>query len=138
MSIRLGGLRLNWPGSHFKAGSPPVGAVLVDRKSEVIARGRSRRGESSGPADQLAGSRLAHAEVTALAQLSIDQHGGLTFYATLEPCFLRAAAVAMSHVPLVPICCCAHNGDTNLNPGQDSIAGSLPTCKIAGLIQQSK
>jgi tRNA(Arg) A34 adenosine deaminase TadA len=42
-----------------------------------------------------------HTEVNALAQLSIDQHGGLTLYATLEPCFLCAAAVAMSHVPLV-------------------------------------
>ena len=92
-------LELAW--ESFQAGSPPVGAVVVDGNGEVIARGRSRRGENEAPPNQLAGSRLAHAEVNALAQLSIDQYGGLTLYATLEPCFLCAAAVAMSHVPLV-------------------------------------
>src|ERR1700722_20871779 len=92
-------LELAW--ESFQAGSPPVGAVVVDGNGEVVARGRSRRGEHAAPPNQLAGSRLAHAEVNALAQLSIDQHGGLTLYATLEPCFLCAAAVAMSHVPLV-------------------------------------
>jgi tRNA(adenine34) deaminase len=85
----------------FQAGSPPVGAVVVDGNGAVIARGRSRRGENVAPPNQLVGSRLAHAEVNALAQLSIDQYRGLTLYATLEPCFLCAAAAAMSHVPLV-------------------------------------
>lgn len=92
-------LKLAW--ESFQAGSPPVGAVVVDGNGEVVARGRSRRGEIAAPPNQLAGSRLAHAEVNALAHLSIDQYYGLTLYVTLEPCFLCAAAVAMSHVPLV-------------------------------------
>ena len=92
-------LELAW--DSFQAGSPPVGAVVVDGNGEVIARGRSRRGENIAPPNQLVGSRLAHAEVNALAQLSIDQYRGLTLYATLEPCFLCAAAAAMSHVPFV-------------------------------------
>jgi tRNA(adenine34) deaminase len=60
----------------FVAGSPPVGAVVVAPDGSVVARGRSRRSESMAPHNQLAGSRLAHAEVNALAQLSPDQHDG--------------------------------------------------------------
>lgn len=78
-----------------------MGAVVADEDGTVLARGRSRRGETSAPANQLSGSRVAHAEVNALAGLSVDQHAGLTLYTTLEPCFLCSAAVAIAHVPIV-------------------------------------
>jgi tRNA(Arg) A34 adenosine deaminase TadA len=58
----------------YVAGSPPVGAVVVDGDGTVVARGRSRRAERHAPANQLAGSRLAHAELNALAALPTDQH----------------------------------------------------------------
>lgn len=82
----------------FVAGSPPVGAVVVAPDGTVVARGRSRRAEASSPANQLAGSRIAHAEVNALAQLRPDQHDGYRLYTTLEPCFLCTAATAVAHI----------------------------------------
>lgn len=91
--------QLAWEG--FLAGSPPVGAVVVGPDGSVVARGRSRRAEAGGPPNQLAGSRLAHAEVNALAQLPVDLHAGLRLLVTLEPCVLCAAAVATAHVPQV-------------------------------------
>jgi tRNA(Arg) A34 adenosine deaminase TadA len=82
----------------FLAGSPPVGAVVVDTDAAIVARGRSRRSESFAPTGQLAGSRLSHAEVNALAQLPVDGTRDYTLLVTLEPCFLCVAAAAMSHV----------------------------------------
>lgn len=85
----------------YTAGSPPVGAVVVDRDGTVIARGRSRRGERAAPPNQLAGSRLAHAEINALAQLGVHQHDGLELRVTLEPCLLCWAAIRIAHIPVV-------------------------------------
>lgn len=85
----------------FCAGSPPVGAVIVDGDTNIVARGRSRRAEQNAPQNQLAGNRLAHAEVNALANLGPDQHHELTLYVTLQPCLLCAAATAIAHIPAV-------------------------------------
>jgi tRNA(Arg) A34 adenosine deaminase TadA len=78
-------LELAW--ESFCAGTTPVGAVVVDADGTVIAEGRGRRYETTGPPGQLAGSDIAHAEVNALAQLTAghryDDHVLLT---TLEPC----------------------------------------------------
>ncbi len=82
----------------FVAGSPPVGAVVVGRDGSIVTRGRSRRAELHAPTGQLAGSRLSHAEVNALAQLPVASDRELVLLATLEPCFLCVAAAAMSHV----------------------------------------
>lgn len=82
----------------FRLGSPPVGAVVVDAGGTIVARGRSRRAESTAPPNQLAGSRIAHAEVNALAQLAPDEHDGYSLYTTLEPCFLCSAAMSIAHV----------------------------------------
>ena len=85
----------------YQAGSPPVGAVVVGPDSRVVARGRSRRAERSGPPNQLYGSRLAHAEVNALAQLDVDQHTRCRLYVTLEPCLLCWAAISIARIPEV-------------------------------------
>ena len=83
----------------FTAGSPPMGAAVVNYTGDVIARARSRRGEPSAPAGQLAGSRLAHAEINALAQLpTAGVYADHTLYTTLESCALCAAATAMSGI----------------------------------------
>src|SRR5438552_1432449 len=81
----------------FQAGSPPVGAVVTDRSDRIIGWGRSRRHETVAPVGQLAGSRLAHAEVNALAALPVDHDPELRLYVTLEPCLLCVAAAAISH-----------------------------------------
>jgi tRNA(Arg) A34 adenosine deaminase TadA len=85
----------------FAAGSPPIGAVVLGPDGSVVARGRSRRAEQRAPHNQLAGSRLAHAEVNALAQLGEHEHAGYELYVTMEPCFLCAAAIAIARVPRV-------------------------------------
>ena len=82
----------------FVAGSPPVGAVVVGPDGSIVTRGRSRRAELYAPTGQLAGSRLSHAEVNALAQLPVASDPDLVLLVTLEPCFLCVAATAMSHV----------------------------------------
>ena len=82
----------------YRVGSPAVGAVVVAVDGTVVARGRSRRGESSAPANHLAGSRLAHAEVNALAQLRVDQRDGYELYTTLESCLLCWSAACIAGV----------------------------------------
>ena len=90
-------LELAW--EALCGGSLPVGAVVTDAEGTVVATGRNRVFESAAPAPQIAGSRLAHAEVNALAQLSPrrryeDHH----LIVTLEPCLLCTGALAMSAV----------------------------------------
>lgn len=83
----------------FRAGSRPVGAVVVNAGGEVVAMGRNRSQEATAPPGQLAGTNIAHAEVNALAQLPargrVDGH---RLYTTLEPCLLCSAALFHSHV----------------------------------------
>lgn len=70
----------------FGARTIPVGAV-ISRDDEVIARGRNRIFETSGPQGQVFASRVAHAEVNALVQLPVDErYYDYTLWTTLEPC----------------------------------------------------
>ena len=80
------------------AGSVPVGAVLVDRHGEVVAEGRNRFAEQGGPAGQLAGTALGHAELNALAQLAPGNYEEHVLYTSLEPCLLCTAALTHTHV----------------------------------------
>jgi tRNA(adenine34) deaminase len=82
----------------FRAGSPPVGAVVVDGDGAIASRGRSRRAERTAPVGVLAGSRLAHAELNALAGLSVSIPATYALYTTLEPCLLCASAAVISRV----------------------------------------
>lgn len=53
----------------FRAGSVPIGAVIVDADSAVISQGRNRIYEQQGTAGGLYGHNLAHAELNALIAL---------------------------------------------------------------------
>jgi tRNA(Arg) A34 adenosine deaminase TadA len=81
----------------FRAGNPPVGAVITDAEGAVVARGRNRFHDLDGPPGQLAGTALAHAEVNALAQIAPGDHIDLTLWSSLEPCPLCAAAAMISN-----------------------------------------
>jgi tRNA(Arg) A34 adenosine deaminase TadA len=82
-------LELAW--EAYLAGTIPVGAVVAAADGTIVARGRNRIFEP--PGHGLAGSRLAHAEVDALAQLPVtDHYRDHVLYSTLEPCLLCAAA----------------------------------------------
>lgn len=88
-------LELAW--EAYLAGTIPVGAVVVAPDAKIVARGRNRIFDSPGVG--LSGSRLAHAEVDALAQLpASNRYRDHVLYSTLEPCLLCAAATMHSTV----------------------------------------
>ena len=83
----------------FGAGTIPIGAVVVDESGTVVARGRNRIFETTASPGQLAGTRLAHAEVNALALLSATKrHDESTLYSTVEPCVLCVGATSPATV----------------------------------------
>ena len=88
-------LELAW--EAYRAGTVPVGAVVAGADGSVVARGRNRIFDPPGTG--LAGSRLAHAEVDALARLpATARYRDHVLYSTLEPCLLCAAATLHSTV----------------------------------------
>ena len=71
----------------FGAGTIPVGAVVTAADGSILALGRNRIFADSAPAGQLFGTRLAHAEINALAQLPAERrYADCTLWTTLEPC----------------------------------------------------
>lgn len=83
----------------LRAGSRPIGAVLLDGAGRPVATGRNRSQESTAPPGQLAGTAIAHAEVNALAQLPAGgRYEDHRLYTTLEPCLLCSGALIHSHV----------------------------------------
>lgn len=93
-------LRLAWDG--LRAQTTPVGAVVTDEAGRLIAAGRGRRYERAGPAGQLAGSHVAHAEVNALAQLSAGRDWPRAIMlTTLEPCGMCHGAAVQSTIARV-------------------------------------
>lgn len=71
-------------------GTIPVGAVIAAPDGEIVAEGRNRIFEGRAPAGELAGTRLAHAEVNALAHLDLSRRWeDHTLYTSLEPCVRR-------------------------------------------------
>lgn len=85
----------------FRAGSVPVGAVLIDAAGATVSRGRNRRNETACPAGQISASGLAHAEINALVSLPPADYGDHVMYSTLEPCLLCTAALRQCHVGTV-------------------------------------
>jgi tRNA(Arg) A34 adenosine deaminase TadA len=82
-------LELAW--EAYLAGTIPVGSAVAAPDGSVVARGRNRIFDEPGRG--LAGSRLAHAEVDALAQLpAADRYRDHVLLSTLEPCLLCVAA----------------------------------------------
>jgi len=82
-------LELAW--EAYLAGTIPVGSVVAAPDGSVVARGRNRIFDP--PGQGLSGSRLAHAEVDALAQLPVTvRYRDHVLYSTLEPCLLCVAA----------------------------------------------
>jgi hypothetical protein len=60
--------------------------VVVNAAGAVVAEGRGRRYERTGPPGQLAGSDVAHAELNALGRLGTGRYADHTLLTTLEPC----------------------------------------------------
>jgi tRNA(adenine34) deaminase len=72
----------------------PVGAVIVDDRGEIIARGRNERELSKDP--------TAHAEILAIREAAVAlgdwRLNGLTLVVTLEPCAMCAGAIQAARI----------------------------------------
>src|SRR5207249_2357687 len=85
----------------YVAGTLPVGAVVVDEFGAIVGRGRNRIYGDLGDG-ALSGTRLAHAEVNALARLSpARRYERFTLYSALEPCHLCLSAAITSRIGCV-------------------------------------
>jgi tRNA(adenine34) deaminase len=86
----------------FAAGTIPVGAV-VTRGDAIIARGRNRLfDETTPPPGHIGGSRIAHAEMNAIAQLGTqDRFPDAILWTTLEPCAMCIGASWLSTIGAV-------------------------------------
>ena len=77
----------------------PIGAVLVDREGEVVARGHNMR--------EVWHDATAHAEMIAIREACAKEGrwrlSGLTLYVTIEPCPMCAGAIVQARVPTVVI-----------------------------------
>jgi tRNA(adenine34) deaminase len=85
----------------YCGGSIPIGAALADEHDVVISQGRSRQYEKSAPQGHICWSKLSHAELNALLQVSGHDHPnirGCALYTTVEPCPLCFGALVMSNV----------------------------------------
>ncbi len=84
----------------YRADSLPIGAVVADADGRVLAVGRNRIYERSGPAGVVFGHDLAHAELNALLSLDHDANDprACVLYTTTEPCPLCAGATRMTGV----------------------------------------
>ena len=75
-------------------GEVPVGAVIVDRSGQTLARAGNRTVEWRDP--------TAHAEMLAIrdaaAALSSERLDGCDIYVTLEPCAMCAAALSFARI----------------------------------------
>src|SRR5436309_10138903 len=82
----------------FAAGTIPVGAVVTDSDGTLLSRGRNRIFDKPVPG-QIAGSRVAHAEINALVQLGMDRrYHDCTLWTTLEPCAQCVGAAWLSTI----------------------------------------
>ena len=71
-------------------GEVPVGAMLVDRKGEILAAAGNRVVELADP--------TAHAEMLVLRAGGGKQLPDCDLYVTLEPCAMCAGAIALSRI----------------------------------------
>lgn len=118
----------------YRAGSVPVGAVVTEADGTVVAKGRNRIYDLTVPEGRLAGTRLAHAEVDALAGLGPERrHEERVVWTTVEPCLLCVGATAVSTVRKLRYASAdPHAGAAHAAPDQLVMEGPLPG--VAGQI----
>lgn len=82
-----------------RVGSLPIGAVVTDAGGSILAAGRNRIHERSGPLGAVFGSKLAHAELNALLRLEGEEDPrACILFTTTEPCPLCVGAARMADV----------------------------------------
>jgi tRNA(adenine34) deaminase len=92
-------LELAWAG--YQQDCVPIGAAITDPAGVIVAEARNRLRDETTQPGQLSNSRVAHAEVNALAQLPAADSGGNAGYrltSSVEPCCLCMGAVIVSGI----------------------------------------
>lgn len=84
--------------SSWRAGSAGVGAAVTDPAGNVVARGRNAVFDRAPGSSVLAGTFMAHAEMTALVALPVGEYGSHAIYTTFEPCAMCACTIRMYHL----------------------------------------
>lgn len=85
----------------FKKGSIPIGAVIIDEKSNIISMGRNKIYEY-----ETLNPKIAHAEMECLLNLDILKHPNVreyTLYTCMEPCPMCFGTIVMSNIRKVKI-----------------------------------
>ncbi|MCU1421477.1 MAG: dCMP deaminase [Microbacteriaceae bacterium] len=89
-----------WAGLAARA--LPCGSAVTDVDDGVIASGRNRAYDERGGDDALQHTRIAHAELNALARVDTDADWqDLTLWSTQHPCAMCAAAASFTGIGLV-------------------------------------
>lgn len=94
-------LALDEAWTSWRSGSAGVGAVISDSVGQIVAVGRNRMLEPRTEPGILASTVLAHAEMNALALLSLGPTDDLTITTTFEPCLMCASAIVQGGIPRV-------------------------------------
>ena len=119
----------------FKKGSIPIGCVIVNEHNEIVCEGRNQIYDQNSQ-HPLALTIMAHAEMTALSQLKVDDHPEVrkyTLYTTMEPCPMCFSTSVM--VNIRNIVYAAHDqfaGATVLNSSMDYIKEKNMLITFAG------
>ena len=85
----------------WKVGCIPIGAAIIDKESNLIARGRNRIFDTVPTEKQINGNFLAHAELNTFLQMKSEDEEfrhACTLYTLVEPCPLCFGALYMSGV----------------------------------------
>jgi hypothetical protein len=69
----------------FRTGNIAVGACATTADGKIVHAARNRVADDRGPAGEVFGSSLAHAEVNVLARIALHQPRVLVLTTTLEP-----------------------------------------------------
>ena len=85
----------------LRTGNVAVGACAALPDGTLVHAARNRVADRHGPAGEVVGSSLAHAEVNVLARLGFRQPRRLVLTTTLEPCIQCSAAIRLGPVAVV-------------------------------------
>lgn len=90
--------RLAW--EAYKNDTIPIGAIIVNANGNIIAEGRNQIFDENS-SNPLAGTYMAHAEMTAMMQLKVNEHPDIktySLYTTMEPCPMCFGTMLMMHI----------------------------------------
>jgi tRNA(Arg) A34 adenosine deaminase TadA len=85
----------------LRTGNIPVGAVASSQDGTIVHAARNRVQDQDGPAGEIFGSALAHAEMNVLARLPFRSKRNLVLSTTLQPCLQCAAAIRLGPIATV-------------------------------------